>query len=201
MARDVEGAMRANIRNTIGSGGEAAAQASAHTTTMDLNAVKTDFPQLDTVSRDTVASVKAFSVDQPLSAQTISRYDRELRALRTPVEAGVPTKLGSAADLMAANRDAIQAAGAWPGGLAKNATSKQIAKFVNEQGLLAIPADHVEKVRATVAAKARVNPFAYGLTPGPGLDKGIERLVARIQSLGLTTGEISAINKKIWGTP
>jgi hypothetical protein len=56
-------------------------------------------------------------------------------------------------------------------------------------------------VRATVAAKARANPFAYGLTPGPGLDRGIDRLVARIQSLGLTADEISAINKKIWGTP
>jgi hypothetical protein len=201
MARTVEKAMRDARRNTIGAGGEAAAEASAHTTTINLNEVQENFPQLDTVSRDTVASVKAYGVGKPLNANVISRYDRELRRLRTPVEEGIPTKLGSAADLMAANRETIQAAGAWPKGLKRNATPEQIAKFVNEKGVLAIPADHVEKVREAVAAKARADPEAYGLTPGPGLDAGVKRLTERIQSLGLTTDEISAINKKVWGTP
>jgi hypothetical protein len=189
------------MRNTIGSGGEAAAQASAHTTAMDLNAIKMNFPQLDTVSRETVASIKAFGVDQPLSASVIARYDKELKALRTVVEPGVPTKLGQAADLIATRREAIQTAGAWPRGLARNASPEQIAKFVNQQGVLAIPADHVESVRAAIAAKARANPAAYGLTPGAGLDKGIERLTSRVQSLGLTSDEIATINRRVWGTP
>jgi Domain of unknown function (DUF4157) len=201
MSRDVENVMRANVRNTVGSGGEAAAQASAHSTAMDLNAIKSNFPQLDTVSRETVASVKAFGVDKPLNASVIGRYDKELRALRSAVEPGVPTKLGQAADILATNRQAIQAAGAWPSGLAKNANPEQIAKFINRQGVLAIPADHVGSVRAAIAAKARVNPAAYGLTDGPGLEKGIERLTARVQSLGLTADEIYAINKKVLGIP
>ncbi|MCA9239547.1 MAG: DUF4157 domain-containing protein, partial [Planctomycetales bacterium] len=201
MTRDVENVMRNNIRNTIGSGGEASAQASARTTVMDLNAIAPNFPQLDTVSRETVASVKAFGVDKPLSASVVGRYDKELQALRTVVEPGVPTKLGKAADLMATNRESIQAAGAWPNGLARNATPQQIGKFVNQQGVLAIPADHVGPVRDAIAAKARANPAAYGLTPGAGLDKGIERLTERVQSLGLTSEEIVTINKRVFGNP
>ena len=201
VARTVENAMRANARNTVGAGGEAAAQASADSTVMDLNAVSPNFPQLDTVSRETVASVKAFSVDKPLGRSAMRRYDKELRALRTAVEPGVPTKLGQAADVLAANRGQLQAAGAWPKGLAKNATPEQIAKFVNQRGVLAIPADHVEEVRKFVAAKARANPAAYGLTDGPGLEKGIERLTARVQSLGLTSEQIMNINKRVLGIP
>jgi hypothetical protein len=201
MARDVENTMRAKIRNTIGAGGEAAAQASASTTTMDLNALKTNFPQLDTTSRETVASVKAFGVDKPLSASVVARYDKELQALRTAAEPGIPTKLGKAADLMATNRQTIQAAGAWPRGLARNATPEQIAKFINQQGVLAIPADHVDTVRSAIAASARANPAAYGLTEGAGLEKGIERLIARVQSLGLTSDEIMTINKRVFENP
>jgi hypothetical protein len=199
--RDIENVMRANMRNTIGSGGEAAAQASARTTTMDLNALKTNAPQLDTISRETGASVKAFGVDKPLSAPVVARYVKELQALRTAVEPGVPTKLGKAADLIASHREAIQAAGAWPNGLARNATPEQIAKFINQQGVVEIPADHVGAVRAAVAANARADPAAYGLTPGAGLDRGIERLTARVQSLGLTADEIMTINKRVWGNP
>jgi hypothetical protein len=201
MTRDVENVMRANLRNTIGSGGEAAAQSTARATSADLNAIKTNFPQLDTVSRETVASVKAFGVGKPPSASVIRRYDKELRALRSVEEPGVLTKLGDAADLMAANRGAIQGAGAWPKGLARNATPEQIAKFINRQGVLAIPADHVGLVRSAVAAKARANPALYGLTEGPGLEKGIERLMSRVQSLGLTSDEIMAINKKVFSNP
>jgi Domain of unknown function (DUF4157) len=208
MARWVENAMRAARRNTIGSGGEAAAQASALTTTMDLNALKPSFDAVDTISRQTIAQVKAFKVDTPLSAMNakefkrlVTRYDRELRALLKPVEPGVPTKLGAAVDHMATHREAIQAAGAWPNGLARNATPEQIAKFINRQGVLAIPADHVATVRAAVAAKARADPALYGLTEGPGLDKGIERLTARVQSLGLTADEINTINKRVIGIP
>ena len=201
MTRDVENVMRANLRNTIGSGGEAAARSTARATSADLNAIKTNFPQLDTVSRETVASVKAFGVDKPLNASVIRRYDKELRALRSVEEPGVLTKLGDAADLMAANRGAIQGAGAWPKGLPRNATPEQIAKFINRQGVLAIPADHVGIVRSAVAAKARANPAWYGLTEGPGLEKGIERLTSRVQSLGLTSEEITAINKKVFGNP
>jgi hypothetical protein len=187
---------------------------------MDLNAIKPNFPQLDTVG-ETMASVKAFGVDKSLSklaakleaggslteeeAKTLKRfigdYDRELRALRTVVEPGVPTKLGAAADLIEANRDVIQAAGAWPKGLARNATPDQIAKFVNKQGVLAIPADHVDVVRKAVAAKARNNPAKYGLTDGPGLAKGIERLTERVQSLGLTSEEIMTINRRVLDNP
>jgi hypothetical protein len=219
MTREVETEMRKNMRNTIGSGGEAAAQASARTPSMDLNAIKTNFPQLDTVSRDTVASVKAFGVDTSLGklaakaeagatltneeAKTlksvVGRYDKELQNLRTRIEPGVPTKLGQAADLLATHREAIQAAGSWPKGLARNATPEQIAKFVNQQGVLAVPADHVALVRKAVAANARQNPAAYGLNPGPGLEKGIERLAARVQSLGLSSDELTTINKRIWG--
>jgi len=198
IARDVENTMRANMRNTIGAGGEAAARNNAATTTMDLNAIKTDFPQLDSASRQTFASVKAWGIGKPLDNALIKRYDRELRALRTPEEPGVPTKLGKAVDLIATNRDSFQAAGAWPTGLAKDATPAQIAKFINQQGVLAIPYDHVEKVQNAVAASARTNPEAYGLTKGPGLEKGIERLTARVQSLGLTSGEIADISKKVF---
>ena len=80
-----------------------------------------------------------------------------------------------------------------------NATSDQIAKFVNRQGFVAIPSDHVGPVRAEVAARARANPAAYGLTPGPGLEKGIARLTERIRSMGLKSDEVMAINKKIFG--
>jgi hypothetical protein len=201
MTREVENVMRANKRNTIGSAGETGAQISSHTTAMDLNAIKPNFPQLDTISRQTTASVKAFGVDKPLTEAVIKRYDAELQALRTAIEPGVPTKLGKAADVMASHREVIQAAGAWPSGLARNAPPEQIAKFVNRQGVLAIPADHVDDVRHAIAANARANPSAYGLTPGPGLEIGIERLRGRVQSLGLRSDEIMAINQKVWGKP
>ena len=202
IARDVENTMRANMRNTIGVGGEAAWRNNAATTTMDLNAIKTDFPQLDSASRQTFASVKAFGVGKPLDdaviKPVIKRYDRELQSLRTPEEPGVPTKLGQAVDLIATKRDSFQAAGAWPTGLAKDATPAQIAKFINQQGVLAIPSDHVKLVQNAVAASAHTNPEAYGLTKGPGLEKGIARLTARVQSLGLTSGEIADISKKVF---
>lgn len=201
MTRDVEEVMRSNRRNTIGAGGEAAAKASARETAIDLNAIKTNFPQLDTVSRDTVASVKAFGVDKPLDDAVIRRYDRELRALRTPMEGGVPTKLSKAADLLAENRGAIQASGAWPTGLGKDASAEQIGKFVNKQGVLAIPSDHVADVRAAITAYARAHPEAYGLTSGPGLELGISRLTSRVQSLGLSSQEIMAINRRVWASP
>jgi len=197
LTRDVENVMRANMRNTIGSGGEAAAQITAGTTTMDLNAIKTNFPQLDTASRQTFASVKAFGVGKPLDDSVIKRYDNELQSLRTSEEPGVPTKLGKAVNLIATHRDAFQASGSWPTGLARDATPEQIAKFINQQGVLAIPADHVKAVQTAVAVNAQNNPEAYGLTKGPGLEKGIERLTARVQSLGLTSGEIAAISKEV----
>jgi hypothetical protein len=200
-SRDVENAMRANMRNTIGAGGEASAVASAHTTTTDLNAVMSNFPQIDTASRETFASVKAFSVHEPLAPKTIARYDRELRALRTAVEPGVPTKLGQAAEALAANREALQSAGTWPKGLARNAGPEEIGRFINREGVLAIPADHVGPVTQAVAERARANPAAYGLTPGPGLEEGIKRLTQRVQSIGLTSEEIMAINNKVWGKP
>jgi hypothetical protein len=201
MTRDVENAMRANMRNTIGAGGEAAAAASAQTTAMDLNAIQLNFPQVDTVSRQTVASVKAWGIDKPLSKRVMRRYARELKLLRTPIEPGVGTKLGQAVDLMATRREAIQAAGSWPNGLARNATPEQIAKFINQQGVLAIPADQVRRVRIFIAASAKANPAAYGLTEGPGLAKGIGRLTQRVQSLGLTSDELMAINNKVWANP
>jgi len=201
MKRAVEDAMRANRRNTIGSGGETGARSTTASTSLDLNAVEGSFPQLDLISKDTLASVKAFSVDKKLSSSTLARYDRELRALRTPIEPGVPTKLGKAADIIASSRDVIQGSGAWPRGLARNATPEQIGKFANRQASIAIPADHVADVQAYVAARARLRPLEYGLTPGEGLEEGIKRLTSRIQSLGLTSQEIMAINANVWGTP
>jgi hypothetical protein len=201
MRRSVENAMRANRRNTIGSGGETGARATTPSASLDLNVVEGSFPQLDLISKETLASVKAFSVDKTLTKSTLARYDRELRALRTPIEPGVPTKLGKAADVIASSRDVIQGAGAWPRGLARDATPEEIGRFANRQASIAIPADHVADVQAYIAARARLRPLEYGLTPGEGLEEGIKRLTSRVQSLGLTSQEIMAINAKVWATP
>lgn len=201
MERSVENAMRANRRNTIGAGGEAAAQGRSVAASEDLNAIQRNFPQLDLVTRDGMESVKVFGAGKPLDATVTKRYLKEVQALRTAVEPGVPTKLGKAADLLSANRQTFQANGTWPRGLPKDASSEEIAKFINRQGRVTIPHDHFEAVRAALAADAKVNPGLYGLTPGPGLDKGIERLVERVQSMGLTTGEIMAINRKVLAGP
>jgi len=199
MALTTKNAMRANIRNTVGAGGEAAQLTSGVSTGIDLNAVSKNHPQIDTSSRDTFTSVKAYGVGKPLADSTKGRYDKEVRALRTAEEPGVPTKLGDAANRLAANRQAIQAAGAWPRGLARNATPEQIAKFMNQKAEVAIPSDHVAPMREYLAERARANPEAYGLKQGPGLEKGIQRLVQRVQPLGLTSEELAAMNKEVFG--
>ena len=199
MALTTKNAMRANMRNTIGAGGEAAQLTSGVSTGIDLNAVSKNHPQIDTSSRDTFTSVKAYGVGKPLSESTKGRYDKEVRALRTAEEPGVPTKLGDAANRLANNREAIQAAGAWPRGLARNATPEQIAKFMNQRAEIAIPSDHVAPMREYLAERARANPEAYGLKQGPGLEKGIERLVQRVQPLGLTSDELAGMNNEVFG--
>jgi hypothetical protein len=191
--------MRANPRNTIGAAGEASHLTSGTSTGIDLNALSSNYPKIDLSSRDTFTSVKNFGVNKPLDQKTMKGYDKELRSLRTPEEAGVPTKLGEAASRLADNREAIQGSGAWPKGLARDATPEQIAKFINRQGAVAIPSDHVEATKAYIADRARADPEAYGLKEGPGLEIGIKRLVERIQPNGLTSKEIMEINKKAIG--
>lgn len=193
--------MRANPRNTIGTGAEGANITSATDTTADLNEIQRNAPQLDVVSSRTAGSVKAYGMDKPNqkpSPAVTGRYVKEMAAIRTPVEPGVSTKLGKIADVMADNRQAIQAKGAWPNGLSKNASPPEIAKFINRQGELRIPSDHVPHVQDALEAAARENPGAYGLTKGPGLDIGIKRLRARVQSMGMSSQELDTINTKIW---
>jgi hypothetical protein len=198
LRRTVEGQMRANRRNTIGAGGEASARGSATSTTADLNDIQRNAPQLDIVSPRGAGSVKAFGVGKPLTQGVIDRYLKEMEALRTPVEPGVPTKLGKIADIMAENRNAIQAKGAWPNGLSKNASPGEIARFINRQGELVIPSDHVPQVQDALEAAARQNPAAFGLTPGPGLDTGIARLRGRVQSMGMSSQELNTMNTRVW---
>lgn len=189
-------AMRANIRNTIGTGGETVALITTPTTAIDLNMVKKNFDQVDILSREGFMSVKTYSGDT-----AIPRYLKEIRALRAAEEPGVPTKLGTAADRIAADRERIQATGAWPTGLAKGASPADIAQFINKRGMIAVPAEQVVATREALATAARANPEAYGLTPGPGLEVGITRLTQRVVSSGLSHAEILEISKKIFNQP
>lgn len=219
--REIENAMRATReKNTHpiwgprmvgGAGAEAASRVTANTTTIDLNKLRPGFPQFDLLSRIATTSVKWFGLDKPPpDPKSIAQgqYDPifrqiadELKAVRTPVEPGVRTKVDKAADAIAANRDAIRLAGTWPPGLAKDAKPEQIAKFLNRQGVVAIPGDYVDGARAFISADAKKNPAAYGLTPGSGLEKGIERLVTRVQSVGRTSAELTAIAQRVYAKP
>jgi hypothetical protein len=209
MKRDVKNVMRAQRRNelareyhqgTVGPGLEAAALRTAPTTTADLNIINKAFPGLDLTSRAGFTQVKFFTSKD--FKVLMRRYLDELQVLRGLRDPKGLNKIGQAANELATNRKAIQAAGSWPTGLARDATAEQIENFINKEGVLAIPNELVRPVRKALAAAVRKalrdnNLEAWGLREGPGLGKAVRRLAKRVQPAGLTSKEILDLNAEV----
>lgn len=181
----------------MGAAGEASAMAilrSLGATVKDLNDFTPkshNFPTLDIISNQGAQSVKVKATHTEFTEKTAEAYIKDFRQLLDP------KGLKSASERIYHHRGAIQAAGAWPEGLAKDAPPEVIAKFLSKHSQLAIPQDHLAGVQKALEAKVRSNPEAYGLKGvkgnTPAFNKGVEAIVGRVKSIGITSGQIDGI--------
>jgi hypothetical protein len=153
-----------------------------------------NFPYVDLTTSEGITQVKAYGIDKGLSGSVLSSIDRDLRILIDPTNASSISEGLRAADKagsqLVSNRVAIEAAGAWPRGLAGASTKEEVLQFIHGNATLAIPDDLVPSARNYVAEYARQVPERYGLQSSTDLDGDIARLVGRIQPIGLTSSEM-----------
>lgn len=203
-AAAVEAAMRANPRNTIGAGGEASALATlrARGPAANLNDFRTNFDTLDLSAPEGFSSVKTRGVDQPLSASILNKYEKDLKTLTTsPMSGTVPCPVEKAATRLDAIRAQLVGQQAWPTALRPDANIPEIVRFINQESFLKIPADHVAPLRNYIRDAATRNPDVFELSAGRDLPRQIDQLLSRIQSSGMTSNEISVINRRVHGHP
>ncbi|SDL95246.1 hypothetical protein [Nonomuraea jiangxiensis] len=220
MVAAVEQGIKETPLSTVGAAGEAAALSSLRETRhevfdlnklrIDLHRVRKNFPLLDLISKGpagkpgVVASVKNYAMGRTgeLSPHTLRRYARDMKAmLRTGGPGYAPVPAEVAADLLAANRAQIQTAQAWPRDLAPDAGPERIARYINERSILVIPDDHVPQVRKFIGEQALRDPGAYELVPGPTLADDIARIQERVQPMGITSGQLHDIHRRVTKAP
>jgi vacuolar-type H+-ATPase subunit H len=148
-------------------------------------------PYLDVVSAEGMAQVKVRDTGATLGKARLDDYVEDFQRLVDPELSG--SKPAKVIKLLDKNRGELIKRGAWPKGLDPAATPDEILKFMQERSTLAIPADHVAAVRQEVATWARAHPEHWGLKPGPDLEAQIERLTARIESVGLARESLATL--------
>jgi hypothetical protein len=220
MVAAVEHGIAGSERSTVGAAGEAAAAAGLREAEhevfdlnqlrIDLERVRSNFPLLDLSSKGPAgspgvfASVKNYAMGTtgPLPKRTLRRYTRDIKSmLKTGGPGLAPVPAEKAGELMAANRAQVQAADAWPRDLPLDADARQIAGYINEKGVLVIPDDHVPQVRTFMREQALRDPGAYELENAPDLEAAIAGLQERVQPMGMTSGQLNDIHRRVTGAP
>ncbi|MEU6716709.1 hypothetical protein ABZ897_35030 [Nonomuraea sp. NPDC046802] len=207
MVAAVEQGIRAAPESSVGAAGEAAAEAGLRARlhrVFNLNRIRSNFPLLDIISTTPegklglLASVKNYAMGRPnLSRYTMRRYARDMKTLLKTGGPGFAQVPGEhAAERLAANRAEIAAAGAWPADVAP----EDMVKAIKDKSVLMIPDDHVGPVREFIREQALRDPGAYELVPGPDLEGEVEKIVRRVQPMGITSGRLNEIHTRVRGT-
>jgi hypothetical protein len=176
-----EAAAKAFLRFALEHGG----QGGGHW--IDANEVARDFQLIDLIGPDGTPSVKTYGVlSKRPDSEAISRYRKDFMKF---FDQGTVDK---AAHQFHSVRGPIQAKGAWPRALSPDATVQEIARFMKERGTLAIPDDHVDRVRRAVGRHMNQNRARYGLTGLSEQEVGarIQAATFRVQSAGVTSRDL-----------
>jgi uncharacterized protein YukE len=161
-------------------------------TAYDLNFLRPgnrgqNFPLLDTASDEGFFSAKAY-----FGPSALSRYNAEFMGITSGQFGRAPGQLRQAVNLLDANRDALQAADAWPRGLATDASTADIRAFILDNAKLAIPNDQVAPLADLVRTRATQFPENYGLDVGATTEE-VDRLLQRIVPSGTDSRAIQTI--------
>jgi len=205
-ARDAMAADK-QAKNLLGAAGEGAYRHSltargVSNASLDGLVSARNFSYLDIVSREGVAQVKAYN------GNALKTYDQTLRALIDPtnhsggIAAGIRNS-EKAAQALWENRFDLASKGVWPTGLSapKDVSVAQVLSYFRQESKLAIPNDQIPGLRRLVGEEARALPGNYGLSPGPALEAEIQKLLRRIEPIGLTLDELNALELAYRGRP
>jgi len=99
---------------------------------------------------------------------------------------------------IATNKADLIAKGQWPKEFPATATAEDIAKYINDKGVISILSNHVESARAYLKVPINNNPYEFGLPGSPTPDQ-VEEPTNRIVSGGITGQEINEINNWVLG--
>jgi hypothetical protein len=196
----------------VGMAGEAAAEALLPellgidaAAVRNLNELATNFPLLDLSSSRWLASVKTRGV---LSTLAQSALTKSLRSAYTSDLLNIITgqsKLEDAAEKLLANRGILGQA--WPRDL-RATTVDGVVKYIREKSVLLVPSDHVQLLRGTLGedlyrrlAGDKRALDQLGITGPTDLSKYISRQVDRIQSIGLSSGDVREMAETVHHFP
>jgi hypothetical protein len=173
---------------------EAAALTSAGDDAVNLDAAAKigglkggNFPTYDISSSQEVASVKThWDSNGQLSDSALQAYKQDLSHM-----------MGWNRESSGLQSDGQNITAARDAGLPtptelQNATPEQAAIYLRDSSLLRIPDDHVQPVREMIASDVKQFPGNYHLGENPQ-QADIDRVLDRIQGIGLTSGELRDI--------
>ncbi len=190
----------APLKTLIGLAGEAALEAILPDVfgldpkqVFNLNKLAPSFPVLDLISPRGVISVKTYGivstlVGKDLESSILSKYKGDFleMVLGGP---GADSKLDKCARYLFENQQALRQQGVWPTAL-RGTSEQQIRNYVQREGLLVIPNDHVQMVRKEIGKHLNGLRLSKTIQADP---KWIQDQVFRIQPGGVKSTDLGGI--------
>jgi hypothetical protein len=160
----------------------------------NLNELATSFPVLDLISARGVYSVKTYGIvskatGQELIDQIVSKYKNDFLNMVLDQTGAFGKPMEKCVRLLFENQDALRAKGQWPSAL-RGRTEQAIRKYIQEEGLLVIPSDHVQPARRGLGKHLNEMRLS-GKLPGAN-PLWIQKQVFRIQG-GVSSTDLSGI--------
>lgn len=146
-----------------------------------------NYPTYDITSHTEVASVKThWDVEGKLNTSAVAAYRRDFSKMMG---------WGRSRGTLEADGEkivAIRGAGAPVPEALEHATATEAAEYLRDNAVLRIPGDHVQPIRDELEKDIRAFPGNYQLPENPS-QKQVEHILNRVQSIGLTSGELQKL--------